>query len=423
MRVLHVVHGYPPNLGGTQRMIATLSERLVAEYADQVSVFTTNALSNYHFWQQDSRRLPTGSSDVRGVEVTRFPVFNRLSRARLAAARLACRFRLPGNDVARALYNGPLVPGLTRAVARADADVVVASAFPLLHMHAALRGGLRGGKPVVFIGGLHAEDSWGFDRPMIYRAIQRADRYIAYTEFERDHLVARGIRRDRIVVIGGGVDPERFTGLDSTAWRVERGIGSAPLVALVGQQAPHKGIGALLAAMPEIWRSAPDTHLVVAGRTTLHSGDLRRMAASLAPPGEGRVTFLDQPNDRETATLIKSCDIFALPSRHESFGLVYLEAWICGRPVIGARIGSVSSVIEEGRDGLLVDPGDSGDLARAVLRLIDSPDLRRRMGEAGRRKTLERYTWESVVPRFRETYRQVIEERRAASTGLESPTT
>jgi len=117
-------------------------------------------------------------------------------------------------------------------------------------------------------------------------------------------------------------------------------------------------------------------------------------------------------SDEEKPNLLASCDVFALPSGEESFGIAFVEAWACGKPVIGARSGAIPAVIDEGRDGLLADYQDADDLAQAILKLLADPQLRARMGEAGRRKVLENYTWEIVANRVRRMYAEAITRHR-----------
>ena len=85
----------------------------------------------------------------------------------------------------------------------------------MLHMHDALRGAHRSRKPVIFIGGIHTADAFGFDRRMIFRAIKQADAYIAYSTFERDYLVQKGVPAEKITVVGVGVDIELFEHADA----------------------------------------------------------------------------------------------------------------------------------------------------------------------------------------------------------------
>ena len=114
MRILHVVHGYPPSSGGSQWLVKNLSERLVSRYADQVTVFTTVAHHMEHFWRSGGPTMPAGTEEVNGVTVRRFAVFNRLNVLRMLIAGAAYRLRLPYNDWLRTIYNGPLIFGLSR---------------------------------------------------------------------------------------------------------------------------------------------------------------------------------------------------------------------------------------------------------------------------------------------------------------------
>jgi len=416
MKCLHVVHTYSPAIGGTQWLFKNISERLVSQYGDEVTVFTTTAYTNRLFWDPREPSLPAGEELVNGVRVRRFPVFNRLNWLRLNAARVAHKLRLPGEDWLRGLYFGPIVPGLARAVATSGADVVVASAFPLLHMHAALRGGHRAELPVVFAGALHPSDLWGFDRPMIYRTIRQVDAYIAYTGYERDYLLNRGILSERVAVIGPGVDAEAFARADGNAVRSRYGWGDAPVVALVGQQAEHKRIDLMLAAMRRVWQVLPDARLLIAGARTPYSVHVDELLDDLPSEQREAVSIVNDFREADKPALICACDLLVLPSSHESFGIVFLEAWACGKPVVGARVGAIPSVIDAGVDGLLARYGDDGDWARAIVELLSDPARRARMGEAGRKKVLAHYTWDVVTASFRSVYEQVVTaHRRSAS--------
>ncbi len=402
MKFLHVVHGYPPNIGGTQRLFQELSQRLVQDYGDQVTVFTTNAYSNAHFWQEDARIMPPGTESLNGVTVRRFPVFNRFSRLRLNLARLLHKLRLPGHDWARTWHNGPIVPGLTEAIATCEADVVTAAAFPLLHMQNARRGAQRGHKPLLYFGALHPEDVWGFERRLIYRSIAQADGFLAATTFEQEFLTARGIDPQKMTVLGAGVDMARLALADGRSWRQAHQLADAPIVAFVGQQVAHKGIDTLLLAMPQIWRVIPAARLVIAGKPTGYSQTIHTLRAQLPAPYQAQIILLDAPSDDAKNGLLAACDVLALPSRHESFGMVLAEAWACGKPVVGCRVGGVAALVDEAQDGLLVPVGDATALANALLKLLQDPALRQKMGAAGREKVQARYTWPVVTAVYRQ---------------------
>jgi glycosyltransferase involved in cell wall biosynthesis len=408
MRILHVIHGYPPSIGGAQWLVKNLSEQLVSRYGDKVTVFTTVAYNMEHFWRPGKPAMPIGTEKIKGVTVRRFAVFNRLNVLRTLIAGVAYRLRLPYNDWLRTIQTGPLIFGMTQAIASSGADVVLASAFPLLHMYYALAGAQRAGTPIVLLGAIHAADTWGYDRKMIYRAIRQADAYIALTTFERDYLVARGIRTDQISVIGPGVDANVFAKADGTPARHRHNWEDAPVVATVAKQTARKRSDVLLRAMRRVWTVHSSARLLIAGARTPYSHKIERMIEDLPPEQQANVTLISDFSEEEKPRLLAACDVFVLPSGEESFGIAFLEAWACGKPVVGSRIGAIPSVIDEGRDGLLAAYQDADDLARAILELLADPQRCVQMGEAGRRKVLEHHTWEIVADRTRAVYAAAI---------------
>jgi glycosyltransferase involved in cell wall biosynthesis len=118
---------------------------------------------------------------------------------------------------------------------------------------------------------------------------------------------------------------------------------------------------------------------------------------------------MDNFAEGEKPAIFATCDLLVFPSGHESFGIVLLEAWAAGKPVIGSRVGAIPSVVDEGQDGLLIRHRNVGDLTAAIQTLLSRPELRRQMGESGRQKVQQRYTWNIVADRLRQVYVQVQE--------------
>jgi len=408
MRVVHLVQGYSPAIGGTESVIQRLSEHLVADHNDSVTVITTAAMSGGAFVGLDPRRLPVGIEAINGVRVYRQPFFAGHAAISGLLQRAAYRFRLPLNDVLRTIWQGPVSPGMLRRVLTCEADVIAASSFPLLHMWYALWAGEVKRRPVVLIGGLHPDDQWGFDRGCIIQAIKQADAYVAYTTYERDYLIGKGISPSAITVIGAGVDPEPFLKADGAEIRWRFGWGDSPVVAFVGQHAEHKGIDTLISAMALVWQERPDTRLLIAGASTPFTPRLESLISALGPDVRTRVAFLTNIPEIEKAQVLAACDIFAHPSRYESFGIAFLEAWAAGKPVIGCRAGATPFVIADRRDGILVAPGSEAELAKAIVHLAGDAALRRRLGENGRAKVLANFTWSEVSREFHDLYARVV---------------
>jgi glycosyltransferase involved in cell wall biosynthesis len=408
MRVLHAVQAYYPAIGGSEWLMKNVSERLVSRYGDEVSVFTTNAYRPEAFTHTAGPFMPPGVENINGVMIRRFQVFNGLQMFRRLLAQGSHRLKLPFNDWLRTIQNGPLIRGMPKAIAQTDAQVVFATAFPFLHMYRALTGARRGNMPIVFLGAIHVANKWDYDRKMMYKAIQQADAYIAHTTFERDHLVQRGIDAEKITVIGAGVDADDFINADGTVFRKKHGWGDKPVVGVLARQSALKRLDILLRAMPRVWEKHPDAHLLMAGARTSFSPNIDRMIHALAPEQRDRVTVINDFSEGEKPDLLMACDVLAHPSANESFGIVFLEAWACGKPVIGAREGAVPSVVDDGYDGLLFNYPDPNSLAKAILELLANPSLRNKLGQAGREKTLSNYTWDIVTERLRKVYTQVI---------------
>lgn len=408
MKILHVVHGYTPAIGGTEYLIQKISENLVKLYQDEVTVYTTTAYNCELFWRRDQPQLPVGTEQINGVTVHRFPVFNRFNRLRYLAAGTTYKLGLPYNDWLRTLQNGPLMPGMTRRIAQAPVDIIAGSSFPLLHMQYMHWGGRKSGKPVVFHGGIHTADPYGFERPLIYKSIKRVQGYAANTTFERDFLVGRGIAADKIQVTGIGIDPTSFEQANGRSLRAKLNWGDNPIIAFVGQQVPHKGIDMLIQAMAHIWAKTPNACLLIAGAKTTYSTTIQRWYDGLTPEQQQQVAIMNNFADEEKAEIFAACDMLIFPSGHESFGFVILEAWAAGKPVIGTRIGAIPTVIDEGENGLLIQHRDVDDLIAAMQQLLDNPEQRRALGAAGRQKVEQHYTWEIVTAKFRALYKKAL---------------
>jgi phosphatidylinositol alpha-1,6-mannosyltransferase len=160
----------------------------------------------------------------------------------------------------------------------------------------------------------------------------------------------------------------------------------------------YKGHDQLLEAL----RGIPEARLVVAGE----GDDRARLEAKAAGLGMAdRVVFTGFTSEATLAELYRRCAAFAMPSRGEGFGLVYLEAMRAGKPVLAARGSAAEEIVVDGRTGLLADPDDREELRGALCRLLDHPGEARRLGEAG----FERWRKELGIERFRERLSPLLE--------------
>jgi glycosyltransferase involved in cell wall biosynthesis len=308
----------------------------------------------------------------------------------------------------KAIWVGPHLPGIVRSAVRWRPDVIAATAAPFLPLYRAARAARRAEVPIAIMPCLHPADRWVMDNPALIDLLRRADGVMALTPYEMRFLRALDVPAERLFLIGGGVAPDApMCALRGV--RTEFGIPPGePLVLFCGRKEEGKGIQDLLRAMVRLWERDEPGALVLAGASTEYSRtDLERIIATLPGGWRRRVVVRDDIGEDEKWGWYTECDVLAHPSRVESFGLVYLEAWLCGKPVIGGRTGPQASLIDEGRDGLLVRPGDVEELATQLRRLLFEPGLSAALGRAGREKVLHSFTWDAVVDRAAAMYRQL----------------
>lgn len=161
-------------------------------------------------------------------------------------------------------------------------------------------------------------------------------------------------------------------------------VGSGePTVVYFGRLEPVKGVDVLVQAMREVWQRRPDARLVLIGRDTNWGGgeSMATRLARIAGPHEDRLTFTGNQPPERLFPAVAAADAVVLPSRWESFSLAALESMALGRPTVVSRVGGLTEFVEHERNGLVVVPGDTSALSRALLRLLDDPDLRQRLGE------------------------------------------
>jgi glycosyltransferase involved in cell wall biosynthesis len=243
----------------------------------------------------------------------------------------------------------------------------------------------------------------GYTSPALMSLIRAADRVFVQTDLERQELLRHGIAQDKLVLLGMGVEPQECTGGDREKtrrdWKVQNG---EVVVGHLANQSWEKGTIDLLQAVDQLWRQGKRFRLVLAGP---EMANFRAFWNGWHPGGP--VVRLGQINESQKREFFAGIDIFALPSRSDSFGLVLLEAWANGVPNVAYRAGGVAEVIRHNQDGFLVRCGNTAELASAFGQLIDDPDLRRRFGTAGQERVLRDFRWNEKLARVRLVYEEV----------------
>ena len=420
VRILYVTPAFPPFVGGGERYARDLAIGL-SRRGIEIAVVTSNAVTESDLWTGASDAIadPCGHGEAR-LRVRRLTCQGLgLGRAGLLARRKAMVLLsgLPG-DQSRALrrqaLSFPRLSGLSEALDSMNVPDLV-HAFnlswegPMVAAHAWAR---RHNVPFVVTPFLHVGHRRGrrvlrnhtMDHQLFL--LRDADAVLALTSIERDALVGLGVRPDRVHVVGAGIDlPSRQeSGKLSRTHPSDR---EAPAeILFLGRVCREKGAFDAARAVGRLVDEGASVRLVLAGAI---SRPFMRFWCSLRDAHRAAILLLGVVDERTKAALLSRATALVLPSAVESFGLVVLEAWAYGKPVIVARAGALPAVVTDGENGLLVEYGDPVGLAAAIERLLGNDGLASCLGAAGREKLLRMYRWDHVVERVEHAYADALQ--------------
>ena len=223
--------------------------------------------------------------------------------------------------------------------------------------------------------------AWGSDRIDI-RLYRQADRVICFTHQESRSLQQLGLPEQKLCVCP--LPPTCRPDGDGPRFRKSRNLQERPCVLFVGRRDEGKGYPALVQAWPLVLRAIPDAVLILAGPG---GEEYRELFASI--PAHN-VCDLGVPNEIQKADAIAACDVFCLPSAHESFGIVYVDAWSYGKPVVCGTAAACREFIADGETGVWANQVPE-QLAEKLIALLQNHPLRNSIGEAGKREQGERF--------------------------------
>jgi glycosyltransferase involved in cell wall biosynthesis len=250
------------------------------------------------------------------------------------------------------------------------------------------------------------------DRLAYWRTVQ----FIVASEPLAAQVAAQGIARERVRVVPPGRDVAQPP--EGPPPDLRRGRGASLLC--VANLIDRKGILELLDALAPLPVDAATLHIV--GDDQVDPAYAARVRRRLADPRLATRVVLHGPlSQAEVAALYAAADVFVLPAFREPYGTVWGEAMAFGLPVVGWRAGNLPHLADEGREGLLVSPGDVGALTRALAMLLADEPLRRRLGSAARRRALSRPTWRQSATAFFAAIKETLGSAPAPATGAASP--
>jgi len=372
MKILCVIQRYYPIIGGAEYHVKQFMDYLSKNH--DVTIFTTTADDLKSFWNKDAKKIHQYDSD--NYKVKRFDI---LTPSEVNWDKYAQDFPLALS------HPGPFSPKLWEelVINKIDYDLIFASSFPFDHILPAYVASKKWKIPIIIMPLTHSEYPDAFFSATRLSMLYNADGIVVSTNYEKKILETKAIEGNKISVIlpplfiksNVELNPEKF----------RKKIGLLPdekVVLYLGAKGKSKGIFSLIDAMNIVWKSNLQVRLVVAGSA---SNEFNKYCAKLSKKNKAKILDLGLVSEEDKQNAFCSCDVLVLPSKSESFGLVYLEAWYHQKPVIGCKIGAVLDVIDDGKNGLLVEFGNAKELAEKILYLIQNPSIAKKFGEHGKK--------------------------------------
>ncbi len=346
MTIAIITGVYPPMIGGAGAVMHSLA----LHAPKQISVITCD-------FDSDGNRICCEERQLSGPD--------RVYRVRRLSRNLNWLPRGKLRAVCQAAYDRILVhPQATRDLIRIldslrPEVVCIGSLSSCYWAVSAVRKWRRDTKILVYVHGEEVPHGSGYFNGLRLQALQSASALVAVSSFTKNALVEAGIPAQRITVITNGVDTARFQPGAKSQRIVDRyGLANRRVLLTLARLDKRKGQDMIVRALPAIRQAVPDVVYLIVGEGS-YGDTLRKLVVDLRL--EDAVIFTGAVSDAEAVEFYRTCDVYVMPNRAtedgdtEGFGLVFLEAGACGKPVIGGRAGGVPDAITHEVTGLLVE--------------------------------------------------------------------
>ena len=416
LHILFTTPAYLPFPGGGERYAGALATHLAAR-GHRITVVTSTAQQEPDLWLggggQESRDQPNLNPQIIRCPVLPMPGGKRgLLAWRKGMVLLS---NLPGSQTGmlmRMARRIPEIAGMDEALSSLDTQIDLVHGFNISWEYAIIAGwqyASSRGLPYVITPFAHL-GSEGYDRVALNstmdhqrRLMADADALLTLTSIEAEGLRQRGAAPARVSVIGAGLDPFPPPS-DGQNVLARFGLGQ-PFVLFIGRASYDKGAIHAARAIVALHRQDVEVKLVLIGRIT---EKFERFYEGLKDADKQVIRPLGILDEKTKHALLSEAAMLMLPSRTDSFGIVLLEAWAHGKPVVAARAGGIPGVVDDGENGFLVNFGDVQSMTEVVQLLLADQSLRQRLGENGRSKVSTQYNWEQITDEVLGVYETVL---------------
>lgn len=370
MKITFLTHCFPPAQDGASRLFKYLSNHLTSLNV-KTQVITSNRFSSDGFIKANSSKISKKEKNI-----TRLDVITYLYRP----LRLLSKF----SDIFKLLAFGPIFKSFPSFFISEETDWIVAGPFPTTTaLHAYLASKLKRSR-LALIPCYHFQDQNHINKILKY-ILHEADLIFALTNREKEEYKKLGIDQNKISILGGIVEEKYF--LKSKQKKNNNSV------LYLGSKSGHKQIELLIEAMEKLWQKGGNAKLITAGPETLYSPIIRKRIDQLPKNFKKNVIYKNEVREQEKWQLIDNCSVLVNPSKYESFGIIFLEAWARKKPVIAYKSPVSLEIIEDNSDGLLFK--NRQELEDKIYSILTNSDLQKNLGEKGYLKAKE-YTQEKI---------------------------
>lgn len=418
-RILCIVQRYYPAKGGAELFIKILCEYLANSGICEVDVWTTNAFSPERLWDLEGEIIEKKEERIENVNVRRFEIGSGILKNKYL------------NKIYRILLNSstffsisnlatcPTTFGMLseiKNIKRYDAVVVSTTPYYFLFYVGYLIS-KKFNIPFVVIPALHTgvEANDALKRKYLRKTaipfFTHASNIILNTETEGKAIQefckdnGKEIENKKLTVIGQGVFFNKIRGGNGNKFRNKYRIKN-DIVFQVGSKSYEKGSISLVNAMIRCWDNGANATLVFAGG---YNNAFSIFLDSLERGYRDKILNIDNPSDQEIWDLCDAGSIFSMVSKTDSFGIVYLEAWAYGKPVLACDNEVMREIISNGEDGYLIEFDNIKDISDKILILLNDNEKRNKMGQSGKEKVEQRYDWNKNLVKIGRLFKKLLQ--------------
>jgi glycosyltransferase involved in cell wall biosynthesis len=367
-KYLFLTHIFPPAIDGGSQIIYKLLTTIKHNQNPVIKVVTSDAYSTDDFVTRKKKRIQQRKK-------------SKISRIKT--------LRWPKSIIRR--ITGPVFIGFPwLKLIKWKPDIIIGGAYPTtMPIYAWLLAKLTGAELRIVPCTHHRFDN--FERfPLIF-ILKQADLIYCLSNYEKKEFVKRyKISGNKIKVFKPPVDNRLLIGKSD-----KPGFPKQPTLLFLGNHAAHKRIGMLIKAFQKLQCSNVQIFkkikLIIAGKRTLHTPEIEKQISKLSAGIRKNIDLQGEFDRKKQIELIDKATVLVNPSEFETLGLVFMETWARKKPVIAADLITLKEIIDDGKDGLLFDQSSINDLTAKIKKLINNPQLAKKMGEKGYQKVIRNY--------------------------------